>query len=578
MFARSPIIVLLACFIAAVIALDCPAGSFPGSGECKLCPAGTWSFANSTACTKCEAGTFNGFIGAQGPDLCRRCDAGTFGRPGASRCRPCPAGKVSESFSPRCFACGPGKELRFRNCAPCSKGSYSTGNANLDCTSCPPRTTTRRSGADSLAKCIPSPTPACVAPRFKRCGDCDRGSFFNVETLQCDVCPPGSFARKRGAKECTPCAVGKFSPFSFSSNCRRCQAGTSSDTIGARVCKINGAPCPSNHFEDSGGRCMSCDPGFRLDTSTKTCVACAEGAWSRGGIVTSCFTCPAGKTLVERLQDCLCNLGTFEMPDGSCKRCPPGTKRDSLQAGPLCERCFPGSVAPTSGSVDCTVCPLDQFQPKEGQTRCLPCPPGTIQKLFSRESICVSTRTNCPPGFKRIQLAGSFFRCTEEVCPRGTFRQTDSNGERICRGCFPGQRFVPGAREIERCVECGPQEISKGGKQTRCTRCAKGFFRYNPEGNNCRCLESGYGLQGGICKKCPPGTFSVYYKSVCTPCPPGTFAREAGTIIACQRCPKNTFADEEGMAVCKNCAAGSVSYGLREASCVPVTTPWESHE
>lgn len=546
---------------------DCPQGTFISAGTCKDCLPGTYNpLPNQTACNKCEAGTFSAFPGAEGESLCRRCPSGTFSKEGASVCKKCPPNTVSEEWSPKCLRCGPGKEVQFRNCGKCAKGSYSSAIANLDCTDCPPGFTTKRKGAKRASDCTKIPPPRCVIMNKPSCGNCDQGSFFNAE-LQCEPCPPGTFSKRRGARSCTLCPPGTFAAFSFSDRCAPCPAGSSSTVAGSRICKINGAPCPSNHFEDNNGVCQTCDRSSRYDVPSKSCKPCPEGTFTTGGIDTTCKSCPSGFEYVPSLQDCLCEPGRFLTPSGTCQLCPMGTRRTSNSEGPLCARCSRGTFSNKLGAVECTPCPEGMFQDEEGQNQCKPCPPGSRpEPLFSR--FCVSTRTDCQPGFTRVNRGGSFFRCEQSPCPPGTYFKPDGPNGPECTKCFPGQRFITSSKQ---CVQCGPQEVSNGGLQTTCTRCPNNFFRYGPEGDNCRCIESGFGLQNGKCEECPAGTFGLYYKSTCTKCPKGTFANGLGTIIQCRTCPKNTFADVEGLVSCKPCPPGTVAYGLGETSCVPVS-------
>lgn len=378
------------------------------------------------------------------------------------------------------------------------------------------------------------------------------------------TCGPGTF---RDSSKCTPCSPNTFAAFAFSQHCEPCPPGTSSDQSGAIVCKLDNGPCPNNHFLNNKGRCMTCGIGFRLDMASKTCKACLKNETSLGGAVTTCSKCPSGALFEPQLKDCLCEPGLVPTTDGNCRKCPAGTKRSHLSSGPVCEQCFQGTFSDKKGAAECIECPEDTFQPLPGQTKCLPCPPGSIGRKFGR-TFCVSPKTNCPLGQKRVVRPGRPFHCEQKPCPPGTFPGLGGNGEPICDKCFPGEKFDP---MNKRCESCGEKEVSEGGVVTKCTMCPNGLFRYRPEGNTCRCVESGYGLRNGRCEKCPKGTVSLYYKLACTKCPKGTFTDGEGSISSCRICPKNTFADEEGSAECKPCPDGTVSYGLGEATCVKVS-------
>lgn len=547
----------------------CPLGTIEENASCIECPPGTYrSDPDSNICDKCEPGTFNAFSGAQGSDSCRRCSPNTFSSESRSSCTKCPPGMLSEEFSPRCLMCGPGFEVTFRSCTICTKGTYGDKQSNLDCTRCRNGKTTLSKGAKSVSACLPTPTPTCVK-EGKACEYCSPGEFYSLRKYFCTPCPEGTFSKGGEITKCTPCPPNTWSA-GFTPDCEPCPQGTSTTQEGNVICKIDNFPCPSNYFVDKRGRCKSCRRGFRLNRAYKICVSCPKNEWSRGGAATKCFRCGKGKTLVPHLNDCLCDMGTFPTAGGGCQKCPPGTKRGEAGSSSVCERCYRGSISTKSGSTKCKICPRNQFQPKSGQTKCLRCPKGTIQKPFSFGSVCVSTKTNCPIGFKRRQINQDSFKCDQRPCPPGTFEEEDTGNGLKCSTCFPGQRYD---LSTGKCVQCGMREFSSGGLVTSCTLCPNGLYRYNPEGDNCRCFNLGYGLQDGVCKKCPPGFFSVFYTEFCRPCPLGTFAKRSGTYSSCKRCPKGTFADKPGSSVCKRCPPGSTSYGTEEASCVrPVPT------
>lgn len=332
------------------------------------------------------------------------------------------------------------------------------------------------------------------------------------------------------------------------------------------ICQLDNAPCPANYFANHHGSCVTCGPNQRLSRSTNKCVACEDGMFSRGGVSHVCETCPHGMQYVQRLDNCLCKPGLVPTVAGGCVKCPLGRVRGDLEAGPVCERCYFGSVARNKGMETCSVCPEGMFQPNMGEAKCIKCPEGTVQETGSFGRRCVSTRSNCQLGFDRI-LDGDLFTCVRRgKCPTGTFERVGNMGKE-CATCPKGMRYV---KEEAKCIQCGAREVSYGGVSTKCQECSRGMFRYRPEGDTCRCIEAGYGLYDGTCKKCLPGSFSVYYKQTCTLCPKGTFTSITGTLSACPRCPRNFFTDVEGATHCKPCPKGTVSYGVGESVCVPL--------
>lgn len=539
--------------------ISCPPGTFLKNKACQLCPPGTYQSKNNSAteCIQCFAGYFNQFSGAQVDNFCQPCPENTFSAPGSASCKPCPPGTISDRYGSTCSACGPGYSLQSEQCKKCYKGSYSSNPLNRQCTPCPRFETTDGEGSTSQAACKALP---CIKQQTQACEECDEGMFFDFVKRGCYPCPRGTFSNTRSATKCTECAKGTSARYRWSTECEKCPAGFVALNTGEFICRRKGFPCPSTAFRDRKGRCKMCERNQHLNARWKICVDCPPGQFSDGGTVTKCKACRNGFVYSEKLHDCVCPAGTVQTRNGPCRKCPVGTYRDSPESGPICQSCYQGSIAPRTGAIECEKCPPGTYQPLKGQTKCIMCPTGTFQKPFYPNE-CVSIQTFCPPGYERRDVYGS--KCIPLSCPLDTFAVQGSYGLE-CKKCFPGQRYV---RETNSCVQCAEDEISSGGLTESCTKCPRGMVRYKPEGDICKCIKARYGWQGRYCKKCPKGTFYVYYKDTCTKCPAGTFTNREGSYGGCTMCEAGTVSNE-GAVQCTACPSGSISYGLQERSCV----------
>lgn len=580
----------------------CEQGTFRApSGDCTPCPAGSFQRArNATSCTPCPAGWFgftrNGiFFG----NSCFPCKPGTFSRlPGSAMCRSCPSGTVSGEGFFRCNSCGRGmrtrpdtplRDMKLTGCNLCPRGTFSNMRRNQMCTKCPMGTTAMR-GARFCRKC----PPGTYSNRMRICRPCASGTFNDeAGAAFCKLCAPGTFSRGR-ASQCKPCPAGQFAPLaaSRSAECRKCRGRGSTLGIQPAGCKDSMGRCPAGTFLAGDGECKACSPGQRLAMGTMTCVSCAAGEVSDGGVQTMCRKCGPNEEVVRGFGNsdglrCACKLG-FQRADGmpvppygvakrtaACIRCAPRTvgngmmrlitgsaTRDVMRGGwePSCSGCEEGSfpVMDAEGAVTCRMCPENTVFNRMTET-CVLCPAGSrsvITEYRARDDLflrldytpirstqCLIMSTGCAVlGFRNE-------RCAARVCPEGMFMDRGR-----CVSCGPGEFVQMGA--VRMCAKCPAGTISLGMAATECTRCPAGQIA---AANECRCPR-GSVMSDGVCTPCPAGTFNsfsrMFRQDQCYRCPVGTFSGRGA--IFCEQCPEGQITDSKGSTSCRPCAPGKM--------------------
>lgn len=392
------------------------------------------------------------------------------------------------------------------------------------------------------------------------------------ENDNCELCPRG-FVAKNGALKCRACPPGKFSQRIFSGRCLPCEPGFESKGPGASRCRPIGATrCGSDAFENAKGDCDRCRKGFFRDMKTNMCKKCAPGSASRGGLRTECVVCPPGQVPdTSNNEICICPSGWFLTKNKTCEKCPPGTGGtfSNVFGRDGCIECLPGSFQDERGKTECKPCPLGSISTENRARRCTKCPKGTTsrevyQPDFEGATECVFLDTGCPLGTKRGRDVFGDRVCRVVICQVGT--PAKDIGVK-CRPCDPGEFLENG-----RCKFCKGNEISPGGLVTKCKKCPNGLVRSFFDASKCACDGdggNGKGIQDGVCKKCPPGTFSDANVSECFPCSKGFFASERGSSF-CERCPRGLVAEREGMTRCTRCPKGTTpAWWIGASECLP---------
>ena len=177
--------------------------------------------------------------------------------------------------------------------------------------------------------------------------ECESGYYCPGDGTRRE-CPDGYFSEP-GSEECIECGCKD------GSICQKKTVvnETTNEIIQAGHC-FNGVLCRAGY-------------GYYNDEDDKEiCYPCLNGYYSPGND-SPCLECPE-----------------HSLPNddhSKCERCPSGTE---IRSG-KCRPCFRGRYYDNS-TLRCQFCPGDLYQPKKGQTECIPCPEGLYP---------IPTKTEC---------------------------------------------------------------------------------------------------------------------------------------------------------------------------------------
>jgi len=221
--------------------------------------------------------------------------------------------------------------------------------------------------------------------------------------------------------------------------------------------------------------------------------------------------------------------------------------------------------------VSCERCPRGTVSSESG-TECVRWPEGLMPNIpvFDEEEEangCVLPTKGCPPGYVRQDVGstnGPIFGCRRIACRVGT---PEEDIGRTCIPCDPGEAL----NEVGTgCRRCRRDQFSLGGIITECSTWPNGMQRNFDDPSSSSCLDIGFGMQDGICRRCPRGSSSTRETEFCSLCPPGRFASRPG-LDSCSRCPPRTFADRPGSQMCRSCPEGSIANRSAGATaCIPL--------
>ena len=269
------------------------------------------------------------------------------------------------------------------------------------------------------------------------------------------------------------------------------------------------------------GHCVSeCNYGFYTKLNAKNQEECYE-------------ICLAGEYINPDERGCLlCPSHEISSTFNSihCHKCDPGEYPDELRSSciPCQQGTFQEKISDDPLIYACRDCPINTYQPGEGQTICLPCVNNTHQPQLG-QTVCedcptyVSSETECCDGFQ-FQFG-------------------------LCIKCAAGTKSTPSG-----CQECDEGYISEDASTT-CEACDSlkevsipGDFQTT-------------GNRGGVaCSKCPKGRFKI--GNTCQNCTLGRYQDQSGSYVTgsnqvgCKACPGGQYQNINGQISCKKCSAG----------------------
>lgn len=457
------------------------------------------------------------------------------------------------------------------------------------------------------------------------CVKCSSGYYFNsnnicvqtdpnckvFDTLNkvCTGCYPG-FALDSSYKCAKSSASQPLDPncasFNANGNCVLCSKGSSFNNFG--VCASLDPSCLT--YNPNNGYCLTCYPGYGLDSTRVTCVvqaaqanpnpycskwngticlSCATGSYfnfnsicvltdpncktTQNGV---CLACYPGYSLDASSSQCVKstaqsidpNCAVFN-PSGNCIQCSKGSSFNfnglcvTLDPSCLtynqntmsCLTCYPGYGLDASG-VTCVVqaaqANTNPYCSNWNGTVCLAC---AINSYFNINNICVITDPNCKLNQNGVCLACySGYSLSNSQCVKSAAQSIDpncasfnSNGN--CMLCSKGASF----NSLGLCIILDPSCLTYNQANGRCLTCYPG---YGLDATGVTCVVQA--VQANTNPYC-----SKWNGNVCLSCATNSYFNSNNICVVSD---PNCQASLNG--ICSQCYSG---YDLQSNSCVKST-------
>ena len=446
----------------------------------------------------------------------------------------------------------------------------------------------------------------------------------------CSICPTGPGMGSDGPLKCKCPFVGQvwsefiytdwvFGDFVTDGNSYFeggwCKAFCPENMFKHRVYVEQCEYCPTNsisaYLSSSFSDCK-CNANMYMDSSTETCIACPSGKQSHVGSndIGDCV-CPADKYMDSSTETCIaCPSGkqsdVGSNDSGDCV-CPADKYMDSTEMCKSCPYDTTSAVGSTSQS-DC-VCPVDHYLDQQPfnqvqdprEDGCRPCNPssphdpsqdatsdGKSELLCRKCSTLSGLSDGCTcsahdmyrkcssvlqqRGTYPISWSSTYKKsCTCELCPAGTYMNTDRTG---CLACINDSQWITmtspvGSTSQSACI-CPENTYMDNGECKYCQSYASGSTsaKGSTSASDCACPANSY-MDAGVCKSCPTGSTSAagstsctcpanYYMDAheCKSCPSGSTSAVGSVGSTSCTCPANYYMKTVG---CKPCPTGSTS-------------------
>lgn len=302
-----------------------------------------------------------------------------------SSCEPCASGMVTPTATSANCYCEAGTYYSNGGCVDCEEGGYcESGSQRLMC----PENSWSKHGSKSRSDCI-----------------CDKSKFYG------SLANPGSICYKipptmQCENDKCECATGWYPIYNTSADglttvmrcLTECDMGQYAVINPTTFQKLECRACPLNTYSSSrqsiftgDGRqqCTPCPPNFQtLDTGSVSPSQCACISGFRNETTSECGSCPINTF-----------LNTFTRV---CEVCPDGAVAPSGSVGYISCACKKGSRSIfVQGSLQCEECPLNTYAASTGFS-CTRCPDGmvTMGRGSTSQRYCV-----CPDG--KLNHAGT---------------------------------------------------------------------------------------------------------------------------------------------------------------------------
>lgn len=508
----------------------------------KICPAGTFSAANSSTCTSAPGGfyTLQGITDTAASST--QCDRGFYCPPGAY-------GPTDETCGVNYYTVASIVAYAFEKCTICPGGFY----------------------------CLKGVTDPIACPV----------GFYCLEAELYPIpCEKGSFRATIGAallSDCTTCTAGQIcSHTTLTAPDKDCDAGfyCPAGTVFSRTTESCTAdPCEvttsTNIIPSGKTRAVKCPAGSYCPPQSATHTPCPAGTYNTvpgQRELASCLACPAGKHCT--------GTGNTE-PDGKCSAgyyCVAGsdsitkTASDaghfSIAGAAIQTKCSPGTYQTAIGQSSCTICELGHHCPGFGNSVNTDCPAGFYCPLGSDRP------TPCPAGtYRATTLGEKVAHCT--ACDAGSYCEkqgliavtgTCNVGFYCSSGAISNQPTLDTSTAVEADQRFGPCWTGHfcEAMTTAPTPCLAGTYNDALMGKSvadCKvCLPGTY--CAGTGNKAPDGNCDVGHfclggniiNTPATQCAVGEYCPSGSSMAT--KCPAGSYQPTAVMGVCIACTAG----------------------
>lgn len=371
----------------ATVCIECDPGKFNGQQAATT----------ETACQACGQGKYNPI---SGQSSCQPCPVDTYNTNsgsvlGSNDCKDCPRGKYSPAESVRLTDCevdsasciGIGETLETQTCK-CRKGyakSSTTGYKGVNIeyhNEC--KSTTNPWDAYNCFECEP-----CELNTYSDSLLSWTGSGQDKTKEACTPCPVQTETLATGSvsKSDCLCVAGWERNFGVGDFCVQCEQGKYKTSTSDEPCKSCHDDYKSYTFNQNPGSTQAseckCNAGYTLDHDAN-CVPCAVGKFKAEISDEACSFCPDGKfhendgqTTIDSCELCeagfFSNAQTLSNHSLLCSQCPAGTYSTASR---ICAPCDVNQYSALPGSPMCSDCENGKFS-GVGSTTCFQCGRGS---------------------------------------------------------------------------------------------------------------------------------------------------------------------------------------------------------
>lgn len=226
--------------------------------------------------------------------------------------------------------CPAGSHFVENTCEPCARNTFKALYNADPCQPC-------EDGSVSdpgMSSCWPCPGIITTDPGYSQC-TCPLGKVFNMNTGECESCPPDTYNADILSTVCTKCPAGSTAMPSATAcdcrsgsvwvagTCKQCADGTYS--AADNTCQ----KCTNVPVLDDGSGCK-CAAGSYWSSSYNSCAQCQPNTFSSEG-ATKCSPCREYTVSFAGAAQCTFCAEGQQWVNGQCQDCPKGTIGNKIE-------------------------------------------------------------------------------------------------------------------------------------------------------------------------------------------------------------------------------------------------------